>query len=107
MGFRSQLRIGLFFSLLLVGTALAMEGNIVFKREGAASGMKPTVFPHWIHRIRYRCYACHPALFEMKAGANDVSMTAIQEGRFCGACHNGTIAWAVGVETCNRCHSGE
>jgi c(7)-type cytochrome triheme protein len=106
MKLRSRLTTGLFLSSLLVGTALAVEGDIVFKSEGSG-GMKPTVFPHWIHRIRYRCYACHPALFEMKAGANDVSMTAIQEGQFCGACHNGSIAWAVSVDTCNWCHSAK
>jgi c(7)-type cytochrome triheme protein len=96
---------GALLSMLLLGTALAVPGDIVFRRDG--SGMPPTVFPHWFHRIRYRCYACHPALFEMKAGANDVSMTTIQEGKHCGACHNGKAAWAVGVETCNRCHSGK
>lgn len=96
---------GLVLSILLLGTALAAPGDIAFRREG--SGMPPTVFPHWAHRIRYRCYACHPALFEMKAGANDVSMATIQEGKYCGACHNDKAAWGVTVETCNRCHSGE
>jgi c(7)-type cytochrome triheme protein len=93
---------------LLVGTASAVEGDVVFKRaDGAGGGTRPTVFPHWKHRIRYKCYACHPSLFEMKAGADKVSMAAIQEGQFCGVCHNGKTAWAVTIETCNRCHTGE
>lgn len=104
---RVRFRVGLLGALLLAGTALAMDGDIVFPRDGAAGGMQAVVFPHWIHRIRYRCYACHPGLFEMKAGANDVSMAAMAEGKFCGACHNGTVAWAAGVENCNRCHAGE
>ncbi len=87
--------------------ALAVEGDVVFKREGGEGGIPAAVFPHWVHRIRYKCYACHPSLFDMKAGANKVSMEAIQEGKGCGACHNGKIAWGVSFDTCNRCHVGQ
>ncbi|MFQ5852115.1 MAG: cytochrome c3 family protein [Candidatus Binatia bacterium] len=90
---------------LLLSVALAVEGDIVFKRPGGEGGTPPAVFPHWVHRIRYKCYACHPGLFEMKAGANRVSMDAIQQGKFCGTCHNGQIAWAVTFESCHRCHA--
>lgn len=86
---------------------LAVEGDIVFSRKAGEGGTPPATFPHWVHRIRYKCYACHPDLFAMKAGANAMSMDAIQEGKFCGACHNGKIAWAVGFDTCNRCHAGK
>ncbi len=97
----------LFIAVLLVGIGLAVEGDVVFKREGGEGGIPSTIFPHWFHRIRYKCYACHPTPFEMKAGANKITMDAIQEGKFCGACHNGKIAWAVTFETCNRCHVGK
>jgi NAD-dependent dihydropyrimidine dehydrogenase PreA subunit len=30
-------------------------------------------------------------------------MVKIIDGQFCGACHNGEIAWAI--ENCNLCHS--
>ena len=100
---------GLAVLLVFVATtALAVEGDVVFKREGAKeSGTLPAVFRHWFHRIRYKCYACHPALFQMKAGADKISMSAIEEGKFCGACHNGKAAWAMTIESCNRCHTGE
>ncbi len=88
----------------LFGTAFAVEGDIVFKREGGAGGVAPTVFPHWVHRIRYKCYACHPSIFEMKAGATKVSMDSIQDGKTCGVCHNGKIAWGVTFDSCSRCH---
>lgn len=108
MRFPARLVSGLFLASLLVTSALAVEGDIVFKRKdgegGISPAVSPAVFPHWVHRIRYKCYACHPAVFEMKAGANAITMDAIQEGKFCGACHNGKIAWEVGFETCNRCH---
>lgn len=86
------------------GTAIAVEGDVVFKRKGGEGGTPPAVFPHWIHRIRYKCYTCHPALFEMKAGANTVTMDEIMASKFCGACHNGEIAWGVAFDTCSRCH---
>jgi c(7)-type cytochrome triheme protein len=107
MSIRLRLWTGLLLSLVLVGTGLAVEGDIVFKKDGATSAMAPAVFPHWLHRIRYKCYACHPSLFEMKKGASDVSMTTMQNGGSCGACHNGEIAWAVSAQSCNWCHTGE
>ena len=104
LGFRSLLLVFLFLTGLLVGAALAVEGDIVFKRQGGEGGVPATIFPHWFHRIRYKCYACHPTPFEMKAGANKITMDTIQEGKFCGVCHNGKVAWAASFETCNRCH---
>ena len=80
-------------------------GEIVFKRkDGAAPEVAPSVFSHWFHRIRYKCYACHDAIFEMKAGASPVTMEAILGGKYCGACHNGQVAWASSFDNCNRCH---
>ncbi|MBT8429646.1 MAG: hypothetical protein KJN79_07000 [Gammaproteobacteria bacterium] len=67
--------------------------------------MRPVVFPHWFHRMRFRCKVCHHELgFEMRAGANDVTMDDIIDGRYCGMCHNGDVAWSV--ENCDLCHSG-
>jgi c(7)-type cytochrome triheme protein len=99
-----RLGAGLLSGLLLAAAALAVEGDVTFKRQAGGDGIPATVFPHWIHRIRYKCYACHDSLFKMKQGENSVTMDAIAEGKFCGACHNGRIAWAVTFETCNRCH---
>ncbi len=107
MSLFSRLAAGLLMASLLVSPAVAVEGDVVFKREGGESGTPAAVFPHWIHRIRYKCYACHPGLFEMKAGVNKISMDAIQQDKFCGVCHNGKMAWGVTFETCNRCHAGK
>lgn len=104
---RSLLFTFIFIAGLLVGTALAVEGDIVFKRAGGEGGVPVAVFPHWFHRIRFKCYACHPSIFEMKAGANKIAMDAIQEGKFCGACHNGKVAWPVSFDTCSKCHVGK
>ncbi len=89
----------------LVGLGTAVEGDVVFQRKGAADkDTPPAQFPHWAHRIRFKCYVCHDAIFKMKAGTNAVSMDAILEGKFCGACHDGKTAFPVGFETCQRCH---
>ena len=72
--------------------------------ESSSEAFPPAVFPHWIHRVRYRCYACHETLFAMKQGANNVTMDEINEGRSCGACHNGTVAFTPSFSNCGSCH---
>lgn len=83
-------------------------GDIVIPRTtgGAASieFMPRAVFPHWIHRTEFKCYACHDEIFQMKAGADNINMDAVRDGRFCGVCHNGKTAFAIGFDTCERCH---
>lgn len=82
-------------------------GDIAFQRQAAGmDDVPPAVFPHWIHRMQYTCYACHDAPFKMKAGANVVTMDDIQAGRSCGTCHDGDKAFISNLSTCNRCHRG-
>lgn len=101
------------FALLLcagllgvVPTADAEYADVVLNRRAEKEGVRPVVFPHWFHRIRFRCKVCHAELgFKMRVGSNDFRMSDIAEGRFCGACHNGDIAWAP--DRCDLCHSGK
>lgn len=91
---------------LIVGDALAEYGDVVLNRYSEKAGVRPVLFPHWFHRIRFRCKVCHQELgFEMRAGANDVKMSDLSEGRFCGMCHNNEVAW--GLENCDLCHSAK
>ena len=86
--------------------AEAEYGDVVINNYSDEAGMRPVIFPHWFHRIRYRCKVCHGDLgFQFKAGGNDINMLKIIDGEFCGACHNGEIAWAV--ENCDVCHSAK
>lgn len=109
-GFNTRIRMtagvgGLLLAILLSGVALAAPGDVTLKREeGAPGGFPVTTFPHWIHRINYRCDACHNRLFEMKAGQAEISMDDINAGRACGTCHNGERAFAVDFKNCKRCH---
>lgn len=78
-------------------------GDIFYARKEGADEFAPAYFPHWVHRLRYKCYACHDDLFPMRRGFNP-TMKAMARGESCGACHNGKVAF--GVDTCQRCHVG-
>ncbi len=89
-----------------IDEARAEYGDVVINNYSDAAGMRPAIFPHWFHRVRFRCKVCHSDLgFKFKAGGNDINMVKIIDGQFCGACHNGDIAWSV--ENCNLCHTGK
>ena len=86
--------------------AHAEYGDVVINQYSDDAGMRPVVFPHWFHRIRFRCKVCHADLgFKFQAGGNDINMLKIIDGEYCGACHNGEVAWSV--ENCDLCHSGK
>jgi len=96
----------LILSLTPSGDLRAEYGDVVINNLSEEAGMRPVVFPHWFHRIRYRCNVCHGDLgFEFKAGGNDINMLGIIDGEYCGACHDGNIAW--GIENCDVCHTGK
>lgn len=93
-------------AMVLAASSEAEYADIVINRYSDEADVRPVVFPHWFHRIRFRCAVCHAELgFEMRAGANDIRMDAIGEGRFCGSCHNGSIAWSAA--RCELCHTGK
>jgi c(7)-type cytochrome triheme protein len=102
-------RIIILWSLIIamlsaIPLAQAEYGDVVINNRAEQEGMRPVIFPHWFHRLRFTCNVCHPYIFKMRAGSNDIKMEGIIEGAYCGKCHNGEIAW--GVESCHRCHSG-
>ena len=84
----------------------AEYGDVVMNNYSDAADMRPVIFPHWFHRIRFRCKVCHADLgFKFQAGGNQINMLKIIDGEYCGACHNGEIAWSV--ENCDLCHSAK
>lgn len=86
--------------------AQAEYGDVVLNKRSEANGQNPVIFPHWFHRIRFQCKVCHSELgFAMRAGATDVLMSEMMQGKFCGMCHDGTVAW--NLERCELCHSGK
>ena len=107
-------RTGYYLGLGLLLAALAaaalaapVVGDVLFKRMAkGADDVAPAVFPHWVHRVKFKCYVCHNKSvgFQMKAGSSAITMDLIEEGKFCGQCHKGKTAFGVSFETCIRCH---
>ncbi len=101
-----KLVILVFVFMILSPTSYSEYGDVVldrYKEIMAEVGLSPVVFPHWTHRIQFKCKACHESIFPMQKGASDITMSAIIDGEFCGNCHNGKIAWDPLY--CDRCHS--
>lgn len=99
-------------ALLTASAALVVSASVaradapgdVRYEHAPGSLVDPAVFPHWVHRLRFTCNGCHPALFPMDH-SQTTTMDDIREGRSCGACHNGRVAFGVGSTMCNRCHA--
>ncbi|MBC8210556.1 MAG: hypothetical protein H8E21_05760 [Gammaproteobacteria bacterium] len=102
---RIILSLSLVFFISFSAPVVAEYGDVVINKRAEKEGMRPVIFPHWFHRIRFRCKVCHNELgFKMRAGGNDITMGEITEGKYCGMCHNGEISWTI--ENCDLCHSG-
>ena len=100
--------VSLLFTAVIVAAVIgyAEYADIVIGRQvesRAKAGMKPVLFPHWFHRIRFKCKVCHEDIFILRRGANDINLDKIMRGQYCGKCHNGQIAWEPLF--CDRCHS--
>ncbi len=88
-------------SLVAAPGSATTLGDIIYSRKAGPGDWAPAYFPHWVHRIKYKCYACHDTLFPMRRGGNP-TMAGMSTGASCGACHNGKTAF--GLDTCQRCH---
>lgn len=81
-------------------------GNFVMKehfKEIEPAGLSPVLYPHWLHRIWFQCKVCHDDIFAMKRSANNISQAKIVQGKQCGICHNGKMAFSAN-EQCEKCH---
>ena len=83
-------------------------GNVIMRTRAKQAGMAPVIFSHWSHRSRYNCRVCHQELgFSMRSGDTGITRKQYLAGKFCGACHNGTVAFTVygGPQAhCSKCH---
>ena len=82
------------------------NGDIVYTKP-----VKGVIFSHKLH-VDDRglgCDMCHSGLFEpsaLKAQEKpDFVMESLYKGKYCGSCHNGTMAFASNTQ-CARCHIG-
>ena len=87
------------------GNVQVVYGDIVMTETEAAmreGEVEAVVFPHWFHRIRFRCKVCHEDTFMTNKGENKIDMDMISAGESCGMCHDGNLAWDP-LE-CEACH---
>jgi c(7)-type cytochrome triheme protein len=62
---------------------------------------RAAIFDHSSHQ-QFVCYACHPTLFpRYLLGFTHAQMN---EGLYCGGCHDGRAASAITGQTCETCH---
>lgn len=83
-------------------------GAIVYSGTG-----EPVIFSHENHvgGQGFSCDACHPEPFVPRTNAakekGDFKMSVMQDGEYCGKCHDGSTAFASDdYESCANCHSG-
>ena len=108
----------LILTLLTLIAALAYSSTTLYA-EGVFHGgdvvytqpVKAVIFSHKAHveDLGMSCEMCHPDLFMMSnlsAQQNDdFTMQSLYNGKYCGACHNGSWAFASDSQ-CARCHIG-
>jgi len=93
--------------LILTGAALPAWGvppGMVLEFSNSPQGK--VIFDGSVHQAAgYGCPDCHNDwLFsKMEKRSWHGDMDDMREGRYCGACHNGEIAFGV-EENCSRCH---
>lgn len=73
-----------------VSLSVKGAGNVVFSHDNhVAAGLA--------------CTACHDKLYLSRAQHKKVTMKQMQQGKSCGACHNGKQAFSVKSD-CVSCH---
>lgn len=65
-------------------------------------GIDPVDFSHRFHAKLFSCDTCHSKLWPMQAGVIKMKMEDLYQGKYCGACHNGTLAFSS--MDCAKCH---
>jgi len=83
-----------------VALAVVGGGDITLQNKGGE-----TVFSHETHveGAGLKCQSCHAKLYTNAKQHKAVTMKAMEQGKSCGACHNGKTAFSV-KENCESCH---
>ena len=94
-------------------SAFSVKGDCTTCHAGAKDiswqkeSIGETKFSHSVHLgMDYSCGDCHPDVFKPKKGAQQMSMAVMDNGEYCGACHDGDTAFSVKGD-CATCHAGD
>ena len=114
---RSKSRFGRLSVLSALALAVLLMSGMVAKAADDDGGtiiftkpVKAVVFEHKNHLAQgLDCDSCHSGLFEMATGTaegnEDFTMASLYKGKYCGACHDGSTAFASNTR-CTVCHIG-
>lgn len=106
------LGIGLGVTFLATAPGLGqvkIPGDFTLEKGEASPG--PVMFSHGKHKAKVaKCTTCHLKTFKMKrGGSGTITLAALQEGKFCGTCHDGKkkVAGVVvfPIDDCDKCHT--
>ncbi len=98
----TALVLSVLIAIVFAGSAFAVgPGKTVEFPDGAQGKV---VFDGKTHADKgLKCGDCHTKIFPMKKGK--LTMAAMNEGKECGTCHNGTKAFDVKDKAnCGKCH---
>ncbi len=93
----------LFVSMTLAGNVFAVPSGKTVEFAGGSAGK--VIFDGKVHAEKgLKCSDCHPKVFPMKKGEG-FKMADLNNGKACGACHNGEKAFKTGDNAnCGKCH---
>jgi len=84
------------------GFAVSSGKTAEFK-DGSAGKV---VFSGTVHAEKgLKCMDCHPKIFPMKKTTEELKMSDLNAGKYCGECHNGKRAFSTNNPAdCSKCH---
>jgi len=84
------------------GFAVSSGKTVEFK-DGSAGNV---VFSGSVHAEKgLKCADCHPKIFPMKKTTEELKMSDMNAGKYCGECHDGKKAFSTNNSAdCSKCH---
>lgn len=101
----------LMLSLLAVVPTVSAEDDFGGPEITFEAPVKGVWFSHKTHvgEFGLECDSCHDSIFQMQVGTalenGDFTMESLYQGKYCGACHDGSTAFASNTQ-CATCHTG-
>lgn len=88
------------------GIVAQVKGPPDFQFEKGKGSPGAVTYSHDSHAKKEpKCTACHNKIFKMKKGSEKLIMASMNEGKSCGTCHNGKVAFATNKPAdCAKCH---
>ena len=98
-----QFFLTLVIMVAFAGSGLAVSPGKTVEYAGGSAGK--VIFDGKVHADKgLKCTDCHTKIFPMKKGTK-ITMAEINEGKYCGVCHNGKEAFkSSDPANCGKCH---